>query len=697
MSITWQIDDDIVHLVLDAPGRSANTMDAAFLDALEAAVERAAVEQPRGIVLRSAKKTFVAGADLDELAGAGPADADRWRATSSRTKAALRRLETAGVPVVAVIAGAALGGGLELALAAHRRIAVDDRRVVLGFPEVTLGLLPGAGGVVRSVRLLGPDVALDQLLLRGQRISAAEAVELGIVDELAPDADAALAAAVAWIRTGPEAVQPWDVKGYVAPGTKPRDSAALTAALQNRLRGANYPAPKAILAAAIEGLQVDVATASAIEERYFVDLVTGPVSTNMVQAFFFDRQAATRRPQPAGREPRTFTKAAVLGAGMMGAGIAHACASSGMQVVLVDTTVEKAERGKAYSAKVGAPDEVLARITATDSFADAAGADVVIEAVFEDPAIKGEAFKNVEPYVAEDALLASNTSTLPISGLAEAVQRPEAFLGMHFFSPVNRMELVEIIRGRTTGDEALLQALDLTKQIGKVPIVVNDSRGFFTSRTYTAFTYEGMAMLGEGVPAPTIEQAALQAGFPAPILQMMDEVTLTLPRDIREAARLAAQDEGRDWHPHPADAVLDTMIDEHDRKGRTSGGAFYEFVDNKRVGLWPGLREVFGGTTEIPFDDAKERLLFIGALQGIRSLEEGVLERVSDANIGSILGIGYPGWTGGVLQFVNTYPGGLTGFAQRCHELAQRYGDRFTPPRLLLDKAQQGSTFQDEA
>lgn len=704
-AILWQPQGDgVLHLVLDKPESSVNTMDAAFLSTLETVLERIDDEREalKGVVVRSAKQSFLAGADLGELAGAGPADAGRWRETSRRTKEALRRLETLGLPVVSLIAGPALGGGLELALATHRRIAVSGPSVRVGLPEVTLGLLPGAGGIVRSVRLLGLDTALDALLLEGRQVTSTQAHELGLLDEIVADEETGIARAHAWIGANREARQPWDVKGHRPPGRRPAESAPLTARLQNRLRGADYPAPKAILSAAVEGLAVDFATAEAIEERHFVNLVTGGVSTNMVQTFF-DRQTVTRRPRKDGAAPREFSRVAVLGAGMMGAGIAYSCAAAGLDVVLVDTTQEKAERGKSYTERVlsrrgmdpVAAAQVLERIHPTDDFADTKGADALIEAVFEDPAVKDEALRKALPHLAEDALLASNTSTLPISGLARSVDRPADFLGMHFFSPVDRMELVEIIRGAQTSDEAVQQSLDLVRQIRKVPIVVNDSRGFFTSRTFTAYTYEAMAMVGEGIPAPTIEQAAVQAGFPGPLLQMMDEVTLTLPRDIREAARRAAAEEGREWSPHPADAVLDTMI-EHGRRGRRSGGAFYDFADGKRVGLWPGLTEVYGGDTTIPFEDAQERLLFIGALTAIRCLEEGVLQTVAEGNIGSLLGIGYPAWTGGALQFVNTYAGGPAGFAERTRELEQRYGDRFAPPQLLLDKVAAGGAFHDD-
>ncbi|CAM5348640.1 3-hydroxyacyl-CoA dehydrogenase [Streptomyces abikoensis] len=399
-------------------------------------------------------------------------------------------------------------------------------------------------------------------------------------------------------------------------------------------------------------------------------------------------------------------KVAVLGAGMMGAGIAYACAKAGIDVVLKDVTEEAARKGKAYSegllAKALAKgrtteakrDALLARITPTADVAALAGCDAVIEAVFEDPALKQKVFQEIQHVVAPDALLCSNTSTLPITLLAEGVERPADFVGLHFFSPVDKMPLVEIIKGARTGDEALARAFDLVRQIRKTPIVVNDSRGFFTSRVIGRFINEGVAMVGEGVDPASVEQAAAQAGYPAKVLSLMDELTLTLPRKIREETRRAVEAEGGTWEPHPADAVLDRMVEEFGRTGRSGGAGFYEYVDGKRAGLWPGLREHFTrADAAVPFEDMKERMLFSEALDTVRCLEEGVLTSVADANIGSILGIGFPGWTGGALQYINGYEGGPRGFVTRAQELAATYGDRFAPPALLLQKAANGERF----
>ncbi|GAA2633761.1 3-hydroxyacyl-CoA dehydrogenase NAD-binding domain-containing protein [Dactylosporangium fulvum] len=687
-------EDGVVVLTLDDPSRSANTMNEAFVRSMDATLDRLEAEKAgiTGVVITSAKKTWFAGGDLDMLGSIGPDRAAETTAAAKRVKDQLRRLETLGRPVVAAINGSALGGGLELALACHRRIVADDRKIEIGFPEVTLGLLPGGGGVVRTVRLLGIQEALLTVLLKGQRHRPAKALEAGLVHEVVP-ADEVLDRARAWVAANPDAVQPWDVKGYRIPGGTPSNPKfaanlpAFPATLRKELRGAPYPAPRNILAAAVEGAQVDLATAFDIEGRYFVELATGQTAKNMIKAFFFDLQAANAR----GSSAAPFAKVAVLGAGMMGAAIAYVCARAGMQVVLKDVTVEAATNGKAYSERLvrngrGGPD-LLDRITPTADAADLAGADLVIEAVFEDPALKHKVFAEIEDVVAPDALLCSNTSTLPISLLAEGVRRQADFVGLHFFSPVDKMPLVEVIRGKATSDEALERALGVVRQLRKTPIVVNDSRGFFTSRVIGTFTGEGMMMLTEGVPAPSIEQASLQAGYPAPVLQLIDELTLTLPRKIR-------QQYGDAWTPTPADAVLDRMIDEFGRPGRAGGAGFYDYADGRRGLLWPGLREHFARPdVRIPFEDMQERMLFAEAVESVKCLDEGVLTSVADANVGSILGIGFPGWTGGVLQYVNQYEGGLPGFIARARDLAARYGARFEPPRLLLDKAARGEQF----
>ncbi|GAA1586124.1 3-hydroxyacyl-CoA dehydrogenase NAD-binding domain-containing protein [Actinoplanes couchii] len=702
--------DGIVTLTLDDPSRGANTMNDAYVRSMEETVSRLEAERDEitGVIITSAKKSWFAGGDLDQL-GSVPADrgGDVFE-LSTRVKGQLRRLETLGRPVVAALNGSALGGGLELALATHRRIALKDPRLEVGLPEVTLGLLPAGGGVVRTVRLLGLTTALMEVLLKGTRHKLAKALQLGLIDEVVDTPEQLIAAAREWIIQNPEAAQPWDTKGYRIPGGTPSTPSlaallpAFPANLRKQLKNAPYPAPRNILSAAVEGAQVDVDTALVIETRYFVDLVTGPVAKNMIKAFFFDLNEVSQR--DIGEVP-PITKVAVLGAGMMGAAIAYVSARAGLPTVLRDVTLDGARRGKAYSEKLVAKDvgrgriteekgdALLALITATDQIADLAGADLVIEAVFEDPALKHKVFAEIEGVVAPDALLCSNTSTLPITALAEGVSRQADFIGLHFFSPVDKMPLVEVIKGEKTSDLAVRRSLDVVRRLRKTPIVVNDSRGFFTSRVIGTFTNEGIALLAEGVAPASIEQASSQAGYPAPVLQLMDELTLTLPRKIRDEYRAAATATGQDWESHPADQVIDRMIDEFGRPGRSGGAGFYEYTDGKRTGLWPGLSAFAKPDVAIPFEDLKERMLFIEAIETVKCLDEGVLTSVAEANIGSILGIGYPGWTGGVLQYINQYEGGLPGFVARARQLAERYGDRFLPPPLLLAKADANETF----
>ncbi|MFB7499253.1 3-hydroxyacyl-CoA dehydrogenase NAD-binding domain-containing protein [Streptomyces sp. NPDC056161] len=724
-TIRWEQDDTgVVTLVLDDPDQSANTMNQAFRESLAAITDRLEAERDsiRGVILTSAKKTFFAGGDLRDLIRVTPGTAQELFDGGMAIKRNLRRIETLGKPVVAALGGAALGGGYEIALACHHRIALDAPGSKIGCPEVTLGLLPGGGGVVRTVRLLGITDALLKVLLQGTQYNPRRALENGLIDDVAGTPEEMLAKARAFIDAHPESQQPWDRPGYRIPGGTPANPKfaanlpAFPASLRKQTNGAPYPAPRRILAAAVESSQVDFATAEVVEARYFVELAAGQTAKNMIQAFFFDLQAVNSGAnRPRGIEPRRVRRAAVLGAGMMGAGIAYACARAGIDVVLKDVSPEAAAKGKGYSEKLCAKavakgrttkekaDALLARITPTAEVTDLAGCDAVIEAVFEDTALKHKVFQEIESVVAPDALLCSNTSTLPITALAEGVQRQADFIGLHFFSPVDKMPLVEIIKGERTGEAALARAFDLVRQINKTPIVVNDSRGFFTSRVIGHFIDEGVAMVAEGVEPASIEQAAAQAGYPAKVLSLMDELTLTLPRKIRTESRRAVEEAGGTWTPHPAEAVIDRMVDEFGRTGRSGGAGFYDYdADGRRTGLWPGLREHFTRPGHrIPFGDMQERMLFAEALDTVRLLEEGVLTSVADANIGSIFGIGFPGWTGGVLQYINGYEGGAgtgtgpAGFVARARELAARYGERFTPPALLVEKAEKGEVFTD--
>ncbi|HET6213238.1 MAG TPA: FAD-dependent oxidoreductase [Micromonosporaceae bacterium] len=713
--ITWeQRPDGIVVLTLDDPDQSTNTMNAGYLRDMTSTVERLTAEKTsiKGVVVTSGKDSFLVGMDLKEFSsgtGNGKPFAHTVYELAATVKQQFRRLETFGRPVVAALNGTALGGGLELGLACHHRIAVDRADASFGLPEVTLGLLPGGGGVTRVVRMLGLQEALTKVLLQGQRLRPGQAVELGLIDELVDTADDLVPRAVEWILANPYAAQPWDSSGYRMPGGRPSDRSmamllpAFPANLRKQLKGAHYPAPHHIMCAAVEGAAVDVDTALRIEGRWFADLVGTPIQRNLTSAFFFDLQhlnkGGSRPDLPA---TAAVQRVGVIGAGMMGAGIAYSCARRGIDVVLVDVSAEAAERGKAYSrtlmdkavsrgrSTAEKRDVLLARITPTDSLTDVAGCQVVIEAVFEDLALKHETYRRLAE-IAPDTLLASNTSSLPISSLAEAAVDPSRFIGLHFFSPVDKMPLVEIIRGRQTTDETLAAAYDVVRQIDKTPIVVNDSRGFFTSRVFGTYVLEGLAMLAEGAPAATVEQAALQAGYPVGPLAVVDEVTLTLPRKLRAEARKA----GVVTPAHPGETVIDRMVEEYGRTGKSAGAGFYDYPsDGSPKRLWAGLADAFGtkpGEPAARFTDLKERLLFAEALEAVRCVDEGVLTGVPDGNIGSIFGIGFPPWTGGVLQFVDQYAGGVAGFVARARELAARYGARFEPSAELSARAERGT------
>ncbi|MDT4977425.1 MAG: 3-hydroxyacyl-CoA dehydrogenase / enoyl-CoA hydratase / 3-hydroxybutyryl-CoA epimerase, partial [Pseudonocardiales bacterium] len=595
-TIRWDQDaDGIVTLTLDDPSQRANTMNQAYQRSMTAAVDRLDAEKDSitGVIVTSAKDTFFAGGDLRLLSEVTDDNAAEFGAGVTAIKADLRRLETLGKPVVAALNGAALGGGLEISLACHHRIALDNPRSQFGLPEVTLGLLPGGGGVTRITRLLGVSDGLTKVLLQGTRYPPAQAVEIGIVDELAATPEEMLERARAWIRANPHAVQPWDAPGYRMPGGVPSNPKlaavlpAFPANLRKQLKGAPMPAPHHIMCAAVEGAAVDIDTAFVIEGRYFVDLARGQVAKNMIQAFWFDLNSINAGgSRPGGYHPRPTRRVAILGAGMMGAGIAYVSARNGIDVVLKDVSIEAAEKGKDYSRKIldkavsrgkstaAKRDEVLARITPSADYADLAGCDLIVEAVFENASLKHEVFRQAEPVVAPDALLASNTSTLPITNLADGVRRTADFIGLHFFSPVDKMPLLEIIRGEQTSDAALARALDYAKQIKKTPIVVNDSRGFFTSRVIGAFVHEALAMLGEGIHPATIEQATTQAGYPIGALQLADELNVELILRIRNESREAIEETGASYPRHPAEDVVERMV-ELGRPGRARGAGFF--------------------------------------------------------------------------------------------------------------------------
>lgn len=713
--------DGIVTLTLDDPNQSANTMNELYRESMAAAVERLYAEQDdiTGVVIASAKKTFFAGGDLKLMVQTTKENAGDVFAQCESIKHALRRLELFPKPVVAAINGAALGGGYEITLATQHRILVNDPKIKVGLPEATLGLLPGGGGVTRTVRKFGLQSALMDVLLQGTQFNPETALKKGIVDELVATQDELVPAAKAWIKANPDAaLSPWDAPGYKMPGGTPKSPAlagflpAFPALLRKQVKGADYPAPRAILSAAVEGASVDFDTASRIESRYLANLVVNQGSKNMIQAFFFDLQAINSGSlRPQGIEPWKPTKVGVLGAGMMGAGIAYVCAKAGFEVVLKDVAVENAEKGKAYSEAIldkaisrgksteEKKAELLGRITATADPADLTGVDLVIEAVFEDPALKAKVFAEIAPFINKDALLCSNTSTLPITQLAEGVDRPADFIGLHFFSPVDKMPLVEIITGKETNDVALAKAYDVVQLIRKTPIVVNDSRGFYTSRVIGYMVNEGMAMLAEGVAPYSIERATTSAGYPAPVLQLSDELNLELMGKIAKATREGEEAAGNTYVEHPGIAVVQKMLDAG-RPGRLRGAGFYDYVDGKRGSISAELATLFPVAEEQPpIEDIRDRMLFAEALETAKCFEENVITSAAAANIGSIMGIGFPPNTGGAAQFMTGYENkatgeiGLNAFLARADELAAKYGDRFQATAWLRDLAASGGSF----
>lgn len=705
--------DHIVTLTLDQPGQSTNVMNEAFRADFPAVLDRleAELDGVKGVIITSAKKSFFAGGDLNALLALRPDQAEEAFARAQQTKKTLRRLELLGVPVVAAINGAALGGGFEICLACHARFCLDDRSIQLGLPEVTLGLLPGAGGVIRMVRYLGLESAMPYLT-DGKQFDPAEAQKIGLVNGREPTIEALLQAARAWIAANPKPVQPWDAKSYAIPGSNAAYKAAplflrtAPVLLLKKTRG-RYPAPERIMRAAFEGASVDFDTACRIESRHFAALATGSVAKNMISTLFFQmKDISSGVMRPADVPERRFTKVGVLGAGMMGAGIAHANAVRSIDCVLKDVSDEKAEKGKDYTRKLLAKriergglsqqqaDKILDRIQATGNVGALKGCDLIIEAVFENRDLKAGVVREAESMMDDGGITASNTSTLPITGLAEASAHPDRFIGLHFFSPVDKMPLVEIITGEKTSRATLAAALDYVRQIGKTPIVVRDSRGFFTSRVFGTYIREGAEMVGEGIPAGLIESVTLNAGIPAGPLTVLDQVSLKLTHSARQQAIRDAEATGTTPAPGAGYGVIARMVEEFGREGRATGAGFYDYVKDGSKEPWPGLVAHFGDKGKnMPTQDIEDRLLYIQALEAIRIYEEGVIDSVGQANVGSILGIGFPRWTGGVLQYVNMV--GLDAFTARAEELSLRYGERYAPPKLLKHKAKAGEIFTD--
>ena len=700
--------DGIAVATMDSPGRSMNVLDDTLAEPLTALVGRLEADAAiKGLVVTTGKRDFLAGADVERLAAL--ATAQEAFDESMRFKAVLRRLERAGKPVVAAIRGKCLGGGLELALACHRRIVLDDGRARLGLPEVKLGLLPGGGGTQRLPRLVGMQQAL-RWMLEGTDVKAAQALSSGVVDALAADEDDLLAQARAWILANPAPMQPWDRPGFRYPGGDSRSPAAgqlfsIAPSMASVKSQGHYPALTHILSCVFEGGLMGIDQALELESRFFAACAMSRESRNLIGTLWFQKNAIERgASRPAGEPPSTVRRLGVLGAGMMGAGIAHAAARAGIEVVLLDTSPDNAVRGRLHAQGLmdaavrkgqvtpEQRDAVLARITPTVQFDDLAGCDLVIEAVFEDRAVKAEVTRQAQARLAADAVFASNTSTLPITGLAQASLRPANFIGLHFFSPVDRMPLVEIIVGAATSDATLARGFDFVRQIGKTPIVVNDARGFYTSRVFATYVMEGLAMLREGVHPRRIEAAGLAAGMPMPPLALQDEVSLTLALHVCDQTRKDFAAEGRAYVEHPGEQVLRQMC-EIGRIGRKANLGFYDWTDEGRS-LWPGLARMFPVAAQQPPErELVDRLMLVQANEAARCVEEGVLRSVADANVGSILGWGFAPFHGGALQFVNAM--GARRFVERARELAAAHGARFEPARVIVNLAERDGRFED--
>jgi 3-hydroxyacyl-CoA dehydrogenase/enoyl-CoA hydratase/3-hydroxybutyryl-CoA epimerase len=720
----WTLDidaDGVALALLDTPGKRVNTLGDDSIAELATIVDRVSSDETvKGLVLASAKTgNFCAGGDLpdlDRLVGPPPpahvaetleADFQRF----SQGHAIFRKLETNGKPVACAIEGAALGGGAELALACHFRVGGGER-VSLGFPESAIGLMPGGGATQRLPRIVGVQGAL-KLLLDAKPVDGAEAHKLKLLDELVPAGDA-IGAAKRWILGGGDAVQPWDRKGAKIPGGAPyvggvSDTIAATTAMSRKMMFGNYEAPKNILSAVYEGTLAPFDAALRIETRYFVKTLRSPQARAMVRSLFFSpRELTSGANRPEGVPKSTFTKVTVLGAGLMGAGIANVQAGVGIETVLIDRTQEAAEKGKAYSRKVtdkavargrmsqAAADELLAQIVPTTDYAEVAGSELVIEAVFEDRAVKAEVTRIAEARLSDSAIFASNTSTLPITGLATASARPENFIGLHFFSPVERMGLVEIIRGERTSDATLAAAFDYVAAIGKTPIVAKDSRGFYTSRTITKYLDEPCEMLMEGIAPAIIENIGRMTGMPMAPFALSDAIGLELPLHVRAQTKA---DLGEAFVRSTADDVLETMVREHGRLGRKNGKGFYDYSEDGRdKRLWPGLASVAPPRITDAFDpvlqrDLKNRLLYSMALEAAKCIEEGVITDPREADLGALMAFSFPSWTGGPISLIDQV--GVTAFVAECDRLADRYGERLRPCAMLRQMSAAGRSFYD--
>ena len=704
--------DGIATLTIDLPGASMNVLTPELMADLETCVGQAAAdENVKGMVLTSGKKAFIAGADIKDMVtaydrGVSAAEAAGFSRNLNRV---LRRMETCGKPVAVAINGLALGGGLEVCLAGHYRVLASDTGAQLGFPEVNIGLLPGAGGTQRAPRLIGFRNAATMILqCRNQRPE--QALEMGLVHEIAPLAEI-VERARRWVLDEGDPEQPWDKKGFKFPGGGlAHPGTAQTFMGGNSLIAKNtkhnYPAPIAAQSAMFEGAATTFDAGLEIESQYFGTLLAGPVARNMMRTLFVSKGKADKLARrPGGVDKSQVRKLGILGAGMMGAGIAYVSAKAGIETVLLDTSEENAKRGKAYSEGLlekaiergrstrEKAEALLGRITPTTNYHDLSGCDLVIEAVFESMELKADVTRKTEAVVPETCIFASNTSTLPITGLARASERPGQFIGLHFFSPVDKMPLVEVILGEKTNDEAIARSLDYIQLIRKTPIVVNDSRGFYTSRVFSTYTSEGISMLAEGVKPALIENAAKMAGMPVGPLAVTDEVTLELAWKIGKETAAA---QGIDYPYDTASGAIAKMVEELDRRGKRFDRGFYDYPKDGRKHLWPGLAEHFPpADTQPEVEELKKRLLAIQALETTRCVEEGVITHAEDGDIGSIFGWGFPPYTGGTLSYIDTI--GIREFVAECDRLAGQYGDRFKASDWLRNRADKGQGFYPKA
>jgi 3-hydroxyacyl-CoA dehydrogenase/enoyl-CoA hydratase/3-hydroxybutyryl-CoA epimerase len=723
-SFKLDIDGDGIALITwDMPGRSMNVITMEVIGELSAIVDKVTNDAAiKGAVITSGKEAFCGGADLTMLESMGAIYADKVKKEgevaaakyvyeeSAKLSQLYRRLEKSGKPWVCALNGTAMGGGFELALACHHRIATDNPKTRLGLPEIKVGLFPGAGGTQRIARMMMPADAL-QFLLKGDQIKVDRAKAAKLVDNVVPQ-DKLVETAKAWIKAGGKGEAPWDVKGFKFPGGLVYSKAGMMTfppanAIYRRETYDNYPAARAILQVVYEGLQLDIDTALRVESRWFAKILRSPEATAMMRTLFVNMQDLNKGARRPVNVPATkFKKIGVVGAGFMGAGIAQVSAAAGLDVVLIDRDQETADKGKAGLHKAmsdrvakgrmkGAErDAVLAKITPGADYAALSDCDLVVEAVFEDRKVKADVIKKIQAVIRDDATFASNTSTLPITSLATEFKEPKRFIGIHFFSPVDRMMLVEVIMGKETGDVALAASLDFIRAIRKTPIVVNDSRGFYANRCVLNYIREGHLMLQEGIPAAMIENTARMAGMPVGPLSLNDETALDLALKI---VRATEADLGAGAVDPGMKKLLETMVEGQGRLGRKNGKGFYDYPQGQPKKLWPGLADLLPKKLSrdeieaLDVEELKQRFLVTQAVEAARTFEEHVVTDVREADVGSILGFGFAPFTGGTLSYIDMM--GTKAFVALCNKFVKKYGDRFAPPKLLVEMAEKGESF----